>query len=96
MGGTSVIVNVIFVPPRPSPAMFAWSDCTSVKFDGSTVVREPTMGRTTSMVWVTVPPLPSSTSTCWVSPVTFSTWYLTSRSPVSPMTSPGDTCSPSR
>ena len=63
IGGNSVIVNDILVPPLPSPAMFAWSDATLVKLGGATVVSEPTMGTGTSTVLVTVPPLPSGNDT---------------------------------
>ena len=47
-GGTSVMVKLILVLPRPSPAMLAWSEATSRKDSGRTVVRLPTMGTETS------------------------------------------------
>ena len=96
IGGNSVIVNDSFVPPLPSPAMLAWSEATSVKLGGATVVSEPTIGIGTSTVLVTVPPLPSSKVTSCSTPVTFLTVNLTSSLPSSPTTSPGSTASPSR
>jgi hypothetical protein len=53
-------VNDILVPPRPSPAILASAELTSVKDDGSTRDSEPTMGIGTDSVDVTVPPLPSA------------------------------------
>ncbi|WP_448630662.1 hypothetical protein [Cellulomonas soli] len=38
IGGNRVMVNESFVPPRPSPAMFASSELTAVNVEGSVVV----------------------------------------------------------
>ena len=54
------MVNDSFVPPRPSPAMLASADCTSVNVDGRVVVSDPTIGMTTCSSLVICVPVPSS------------------------------------
>ena len=48
------------VPPRPSPAMPASSDRTSVKVDGRIVTSWPIIGMTVSAEAVAFVPVPSS------------------------------------
>ena len=60
MGGKRVIWNCMRVPPRPSPAMPASSDRTSVNVDGRTVTSWPIIGMTVSAEAVAIVPVPSS------------------------------------